>query len=846
MKPPRWSCRTPNSGALPIEEALPALRAALRERSGAILVAPPGAGKTTGVPLALLDEPWVGGGRLIMLEPRRLAARAAAARMAATLGEPVGATVGYRVRLDSRVSSATRLEIVTEGVFTRMILDDPGLEGVAGVLFDEFHERSLDADLGLAFAFDSQTHLRDDLRLLVMSATLDGARIAALLGDAPVIESRGRMFDVETRYLGKDPRGVLEDQVVRAIRSALERETGGVLVFLPGQGEILRVARRLEESLDDPSVDIAPLYGAMDAADQDVAIAPSPAGRRKVVLATAIAQTSLTLEGVRVVIDSGVARVPRWDPAGGITRLATVRASRAAVDQRRGRAGRTGPGVCWRLWDEAETRSLPAFDRPEILETDLTRLALDLARWGAGEGADLALLDRPPPAAMAEAQRVLTEIRALEPAGGLTAHGAAVARLPLPPRLAHMVLAGAAAGHAHRAALIGVLLTEQNLGGRDVDIAHRVDVLLKDRGQRARAAVALAARWARMAEGESGARASSPHLAELQKERAGWKPALRAEDGLLIARAWPERIAKARGAPGEYQLAGGRGVFLDPAEALAREPWLAVADLGGGASRDRILLAARLDPATLAAAMPGSLVAEDRLVETPSGALRGQKVLRLGALTVEEGPLTHAEPHLVEGALLAEVGRRGVTTLPWDEAANALRARVAFLRGADPRWPNLSDAALAERVDTWLAPVLKGRRSLRDIPSAVLREALLGLVPWELHRELDVRAPPRWTARTGSTFAIDYAAEGGPRVEVRVQELFGLTVHPTVGAGTPLALALLSPAHREIQVTRDLPGFWAGTWRDVRKDMRGRYPKHPWPEDPATAAPTTRAKPRPT
>jgi ATP-dependent helicase HrpB len=819
---------------------LPALRAALRDRSRAVLVAPPGAGKTTGVPLALLDERWARGGKLIMLEPRRLAARAAAARMAATLGEPVGATVGYRVRLDSRVSSATRLEVVTEGVFTRMILDDPGLDGVTGVLFDEFHERSLDADLGLAFAFDSQTHLRDDLRLLVMSATLDGARIAALLSGATVIESLGRMFDVETRYLGKDPRGMLEEQVVRAVRSALEREAGGVLVFLPGQSEILRVSRRLQEVLDDAAVDIAPLFGAMDIAGQDLAVAPAAAGRRKVVLATSIAQTSLTLEGVRVVIDCGLARVPRWDASGGITRLATVRASRAAVDQRRGRAGRTEPGVCWRLWDEAETRSLPPFDRPEILETDLTRLALDLARWGAGEGRDLALLDRPPAAAMGEARRVLMEIGALDAAGQLTPHGSAIARLPLPPRLAHMVLAGAADGHARRAALIGVLLTEQSLGGRDVDISHRLDALLQDRGPRARAAIALADRWVRMAEGETEARASGPLLPSGNQQDAGRKPS----DGLLLARAWPERVAKARGAPGEFQLAGGRGVFLDPADPLAREAWLAVVDLGGGASRDRILLAARLDPAILTSALGPALITEDRLVETPSGALRGRRVSRLGVLTVEEGPLTDADPRLVQQALLAEVRRLGVAALPWDEAARGLRARVAFLRAGDEGWPDLSDSALAGRLDEWLAPTLEGQRSWREIPPAALREALVGLVPWDLRRELDRRAPPRWTAPTGSTFAIDYAREGGPRVEIRVQELFGLTSHPTVGAGTPLALALLSPAHREIQVTRDLPRFWAGTWRDVRKDMRGRYPKHAWPEDPAAAAPTARAKPR--
>ena len=807
------------------------MTAALTAGNRAVLVAPPGAGKTTVVPLALLDQPWVAGGKLIVLEPRRLAARAAAARMARTLGEPVGQTVGYRVRLDTRVSARTRIEVVTEGVFTRMILDDPGLEGVAGVLFDEFHERSLDADLGLAFAFDSQSLLRDDLRLLVMSATLDGARVAALLGDAPVIESLGRMHPIETRYLGKDARAPVEDQIARAVRQALEQETGGVLVFLPGQGEILRVARRLAESLGDEPVDIAPLYGAMDVADQDRAIAPAAPGRRKVVLATAIAQTSLTLEGVRVVIDSGLSRVPRWDPAGGITRLVTVRASRAAADQRRGRAGRTQPGVCWRLWDEAETRALPAFDRPEILETDLSRLALDLARWGAGVGEGLAFMDRPPAAAMAEARRTLAEIGALDAGGALTAHGQALALLPLPPRLAHMIMAGARVGLARRAALIGALLTEPGLGGRDSDIGHRLDALARDRGQRARAATALADRWARLIPTQQGQGSSGP----------GSRPS---HDGLLLARAFPERIAKARGALGEFQLAGGRGVFIDPSDSLARESWLAVAELGGGASRDRILLAARLDVETIKSALADRLRADERLVVTPSGALRSRRSLRLGDLVVEEGPLTEADPVLVEAALLEEARRLGVSGLNWGEGAAALRARVAFLRAADPAFPDLSDTGLAERQDEWLAPLLRGRRSLREVSTQALHDALLGLIPWDLQRRLDTRAPPRWTAPTGSSFAIDYAAEGGPRVELRVQEAFGLKVHPTVGDGAPLAMALLSPAHREIQVTKTLPAFWSGSWSDVRKDMRGRYPKHPWPEDPANAAPTTRAKPR--
>jgi ATP-dependent helicase HrpB len=813
--------------ALPIVQALPVLRSALIAGSVAVLVAPPGAGKTTGVPLALLDEAWARGGKLIVLEPRRLAARAAAARMAASLGEVVGQTVGYRVRLDSRVSAATRIEVVTEGVFTRMILDDPALEGVSGVLFDEFHERSLDADLGLAFAFDSQGVLRPDLRLLVMSATLDGARVASLLGDAPVIESQGRMFEVDTRYLGKDPRGFVEDQVIRAIGAALAGERGGVLVFLPGQAEILRVARRLADQMGDAAVDVVPLYGALDLADQDRAVAPAPAGRRKVVLSTAIAQTSLTLEDVRVVIDSGLARVPRWDAAAGLTRLATVRVSRAAADQRRGRAGRTGPGVCWRLWDEAETRALPAFDRPEILETDLARLVLDLARWGAPDGEGLAFLDRPPAGALAEARRLLTDLGALGEAGGLTPHGRALARLPLPPRLAHMVATGARTGQARRAALIAAVITEQGLGGRDTDLSHRLGGLARDSAPRARAAVAQAERWARLAQGSGIPRAPSSAVS----------------DGALLALAHPERVAKARGEAGEFQLSSGRGVFVDPADPLARESWLAVADLGGGGARDRILLAARLDAATVKTALADRLQAEDRLVETPSGALRGQRILRLGELAVEEGPLTDPGPKVIEAALLAEVRRRGLAILDWGEAA-ALRARVAFLRTADPGVPDLSDAALLDCLEDWLAPALAGRRTLREVSPAALRDALTALIPWERQRDLDRLAPARWTAPTGSSVSIDYAAEGGPRVEVRVQECFGLTVHPTVCKGVPLAMALLSPARREIQVTRDLPGFWAGSWREVRRDMRGRYPRHPWPEDPAAAPPTTRAKPR--
>ena len=787
---------------LPIHEALPALKAALAARSGAVLVAPPGAGKTTVTPLALLDQPWVAGGKLIVLEPRRLAARAAAERMAATLGERVGDTVGYRVRLASRVSARTRIEVVTEGVFTRMILDDPGLDGVAAVLFDEFHERSLDADLGLAFARDAQGLLRPELRLLVMSATLDPAPVAALLDDAPIIESQGRMFPVETRYLGRDVALRIEDQVVRAVVRALAEEGGSVLVFLPGQGEIVRVADRLAERVRDPAVEIAPLYGALDPAAQDRAIAPAPAGRRKVVLATSIAQTSLTIEGVRVVIDAGLARVPRYDPASGLTRLETVRVSLAAADQRRGRAGRTQPGVCYRLWDERETRGLVPFDRPEILEADLARVALDLAQWGA---ASLAFLDPPPAAALAEARALLQRLGALDAAGALTDHGRRMAAIALPPRLAHMVLRAAASGQAERAARIAALAVERGLGGRAVDLETRLDGFARDRGPRARDAAGLARRWA----AEAGRASAAAPLG----------------DALLLAEAWPERVAKARGAAGHFQLASGRGVFMEATEPLAKAPWIAIAELKT-AFEDR-------------------LTREARLQRDAGGRLKAKEVVAFGALVVEERLIANPDPALILAALLDEVRAKGVAALPWGEASAALRARAAFLHGLDPAAPDLSDAALLADLGVWLAPTLAGKSALGQLTDQGLEAALRARLDHAAQRRLDAEAPPRFEAPTGSRLAIDYAAEGGPRVDVRVQELYGLTRHPAVAGGrVPLVLALLSPAHRPIQLTRDLPGFWRGAWAEVRKEMRGRYPKHPWPEDPAAATPTTRAKPR--
>ncbi len=810
---------------LPIEEVLPRLQATLLDACAAVLVAPPGAGKTTRVPLALLDQPWVGTGKIILLEPRRLAARAAAERMAQSLSQPVGETVGYRVRLQSKVSARTRIEVVTEGVFTRMILDDPGLDGVAAVLFDEFHERSLDADLGLALAREAQGLLREDLRVLVMSATLDGARIAAHLGDAPIVESQGRMFAVDTRYLGRDDRLRLEERVARAVERALQEEGGSVLVFLPGQGEIRRVETLLKDRLRRPDVDVAPLYGALDPAAQDRAIAPCAPGRRKVVLATSIAETSLTIQGVRVVIDCGLARVPRFDPASGLTRLDTVRVSRAAADQRRGRAGRTEPGVCYRLWDEAETRSLPAFGRPEILEADLSSLALDLARWGARNAEGLTFLDPPPAAAFNEARGLLRRLNALDDDGALTAHGERLGDLPLAPRLAHMILRAAASGQADRAALVAAVLSEQALGGRDVDLRHRLEALGRDGGPRARDAKTLAARWARAAGKTLGA-------APL-------------DDALLLAEAYPERVARARGPAGEFQLANGRGVYLEATDALAREKWLAVGELGGGDARDRILLAAPLDEAALREAFFDRLVAEDRLEPDAKGRVRARRLLRLGKLVIEERLIDKPDPAMIAKALMDKVRSEGLSALKFGEACEGFRAQAAFLRALEDTWPDLSDEALMARLDDWLAPLLPGKSSLADLSDNALADALRSLVPWDVQRRMDGAAPSRWTAPTGNAFRIDYAADGGPRVDVRVQELFGLAVHPSVGGGrVPLTLALLSPAHRPIQITKDLPGFWAGSWKAVKSEMKGRYPRHVWPDDPANAAPTSRAKPR--
>ncbi|MEF3366665.1 ATP-dependent helicase HrpB [Methylocystis sp. 9N] len=859
---------------LPIDEALPAIRAALETALNLVIVAPPGAGKTTRAPFALLDADWRKGRKLILLEPRRLAARAAASRMAATLGESVGETVGLRMRLESKVSGKTRVEVVTEGVFARMILDDPSLEGVAAVLFDEYHERSLDADFGLALALDAQGALRDDLRLIAMSATLDGARVAALM-DAKTITSEGRAYDVETRYLGRDANARIEEAMTRAILRALREEKGSILAFLPGQGEIMRVASRLHEARLE-GVDVAPLYGALERGEQDRAISPSPPGRRKIVLATSIAETSLTIEGVRIVIDSGLARVQRFEPGLGLSRLETQRAARASVDQRRGRAGRTEPGVCYRLWDEPQTASLPAFAAPEILAADLSGLALDLAHWGARDPASLKWLDPPPAPAWKEAVALDRDLGALDEDGRLTDTGAAMRALPLAPRLAHMVVEAARCGEAARGAQFAMLLSERGLGGSDADLTHRLERLQGDRAKRARDALRLAAQWAKQAQAAAGMDITSstssfetkpmasrlrmrsrtgrreeefPHPEEprsgVSKDEETRPSPL--SDGALIALAYPDRLAKSRGARGEFLMANGRAATLPLEDPLARAPFLAVAEVAGVAAQARILAACALDAEEIEAIAAKRIETRDETIFDPANAaLRRRAFRRLGAIRLSERNLS-IEPSEENARLLARgVASLGASRLPWTKAQIQLRDRVAFLRRAEgDEWPDVSDAALAESVEDWLAPFIVGRASLAEIAPDDLDAALAQLIPYDMRRRLDEEAPAFFETPAGARHALDYAAENGPLLSVRVQELYGLSRHPTLARGrAPLTLELLSPAHRPIQTTRDLPSFWAGSWSEVKKEMKGRYPRHPWPDDPAAAQPTTRAKPR--
>ncbi len=832
--------------ALPIDDALPQLTAALSGGTAAVLVAPPGAGKTTRVPLALLDAAWLAGAKILLLEPRRLAARAAAERMAATLGERVGDTVGLRARLASKVGPKTRIEVITEGVFTRMILDDPALTGIGVVLFDEFHERSLDADLGLALALDARAALRQDLRILVMSATLEGGRVAKLLGDAPLITSEGRAFSVATHYLGRDARARIEDEMCDAIQRALRSEPGSILAFLPGQGEIARVAERLAERVRADDIDIAPLYGAMDMAAQTRAIDPASAGRRKIVLATSIAETSITIEGVRVVIDCGLARVPRYEPDVGVTRLETVRVSRASADQRRGRAGRTAPGVCYRLWDEPQTASLPAYADPEIRSADLAGMLLDCAEWGVADPAVLSWLDPPPSSAIEAAREELSMLGALDSDGRITTLGRRLRALPLPPRLARMLLNAGAMGAERQAADIAAVLVERGLGGNDTDLDFRLQAFRGDRGRRAEDMRRLAKGWAVAAAQPGSDPSHRPYRSSLDRRCEGSDPSS-ATTAALLALAYPERIAKARGAPGQFLLANGRGARLDPAEALARAPFLVVAELSGAAAATRILLAARADEADVLAMAGDHIETADELwFEEQAAALRARRVRRLGAITLTSEPRPVTATDATAAALARGLAGLGIARLPWSKAQQQLRERVAFLRAADgAAWPDLSDGGLAASAETWLAPFLAAKTRLAELDAGDLGVALDALLPWQLKRRLEADAPTHFEAPTGNRHAIDYDGPGAPSLAIRVQELFGLKQHPAIANGKlPLTLHLLSPAQRPIQITRDLPGFWAGSWSAVKSEMKGRYPKHPWPDDPAHAAPTARAKPR--
>jgi len=814
---------------LPIDEALPGLTAALARQTAAVLVAPPGAGKTTRVPLLLAQEPWAEGKKIIVLEPRRLAARAAAERMAATLGERVGDTVGLRVRFGSKVSRRTRIEIVTEGVFTRLLLDDPSLDGVAAVLFDEFHERSLDADLGLALARDVQTGLREDLRVLVMSATLDGARVAAMLGDAPVIASEGRAFPVETRYLGRDSRQPIERQMADAAVSTLRAEHGSVLAFLPGGAEIRRAERLIAERMSDSSVDIVPLYGALDRDVQDRAIAPASAGRRKVVLATSIAETSITIEGVRIVIDSGLARVPRYEPDVGLTRLETVRVSRAAADQRRGRAGRTEPGLCLRLWDEPQTASLEPYAKPEILAADLSSFLLDLAHWGESEPERLAFLDPPPKPALAEARALLRELGAIDAEGRITEEGRRLRRLPLPPRIARMVVDAAALNEGQVAAEIAAVVSERGLGGDDVDLTARLDALRRDRSRRAQDARQMAGRWA--------AAASSSSVPEQSESLS---------PGALLALAYPDRIARNRGGSGAFLLANGRGANVDQISPLARESFLAVAELAGTAAQGRIVLAAPITLEEIETQFADRIESRDEvLFDATSASLRARRTRRLGAVMLVEQQ-AKVEPSAESARTLAAgILRLGLDRLPWSKSLAQWRDRVMFLRRAEGvEWPDLSNNALAADL-AWLETALQGKAALADLSADQLADAVMGLLPWNLRRSLDAEAPTHFTAPTGSRVPIDYGGEEGPKLSIRVQELFGLDRHTAIAGGrVPLVVELLSPAQRPVQVTRDLPGFWRGSYQAVKAEMKGRYPRHPWPDDPLRAPPTRGAKPR--
>jgi ATP-dependent helicase HrpB len=828
---------------LPIHAVLPDLLAALASQPNAVLIAPPGAGKTTTVATALLDQPWCTG-TVILLSPRRVAARAAAERMADLLGEAPGETVGYLTRLDSKRSARTRVLVMTEAIFVATILSDPELSGVSAVLFDEAHERHLDSDLGLALALEAQGVLREDLRVVVMSATLDGARFAGLMGNAPVIESAGKAHPLRIRWLGSSPQLRTEQAVANAIATAWAEEAGDILAFLPGVRDIDRTADILAQRL--PGALVLPLHGQVEPAGQRAAIRRDAQGRRRVVLATAIAETSLTLDGVAVVVDAGLSRRAEFDKVAGVTRLVTTRASQAAAAQRAGRAARQGPGVAYRLWEEAAHAGRAPFDPPEMLTSDLAPLALTLAQWGAGDPAAMAWIDAPPAAAMAAAQGALKALGALDVAGRITPHGRAMARLPMEPALAHMLLFAAEHGAAGDAARLALLLQERGLGGSGEDLARRFDRWRGDRGSRAEASRKLAARWAglaeRQAQGASAASARTGHAqisvrpepVEGRLRNVGAPPL-----AVLLAEAFPDRIARARSASGEEWLAsGGRGYRLDPASSLATARWLVIGDAQGEAKGARIMSALALDEADVAAWLSHRMDQRHTLSwNATEGRVEARLERRLGAIVLARVPDPAPDPAAVTALLLDVVRREGLGVLPLDGSAQALLTRARYA-GLDA----LGEAALLADLEDWLAPLLAGRRDLA-VGAGKLHEALENRLDWNERQTLDRLAPPQYRSPAGTGHAIDYAHEGGPAVELRVQALFGLDRHPVIGQPPrPLLLSLTSPAGRPIQTTADLPAFWRGSWRDVVKDMKGRYPRHRWPDQPWTEDPSLKTR----
>lgn len=827
--------------SLPIDAVLPDVAAALAGVGVAVVVAAPGAGKTTRLPLALLDAAWRGDGRILVLEPRRLAARAAAEQMARLLGEPVGRTVGYRVRLDAKVTAATRVEVLTEGIFTRKVQEDPSLEGIAAVLFDEFHERHVGSDLGLALALESRAVLRPDLRVLVMSATLDAAPVARVLGDgssAPVIVSEGREYPVTTAY--RPPRdGVpMATAVANAVRAARREHGGDVLVFLPGIAELTRVRQALQDGPLDARIEF--LHGSLALDDQDRVLRPRDANPR-VILSTAIAESSVTLDGVRVVIDAGLARVPRFDARSGMTRLETVRVSRASADQRRGRAGRTAPGHCIRLWDEGQHASLPERPVPEILETDLAPLALELACAGLADATALRWLDVPGAGALAQARTLLRDLGALDRDGRVTTHGRAMAAMGIAPRLAHLVLRGAAMGMATLACEVAALLAERDILRReaaehDADLATRVDALRRgDRGS------VDMNRLHRVRDEARALRHSLPRDAHDRDEDL-------AALGTLVALAYPDRVAQRRaGEAPRYLLRNGRGARFTGAQALARSAYLAIADLDGDPSESRIWLAASIDEADLRHALADAIVtAREVQWDDATERVRASEVERLGAIVLKERPLRDVQADDYRAALLDAVRQRGIPALPWRDADVQLRQRLAFAhRQMDAPYPDVSDAALLASLDEWLSPALGDARRWSDLAGLALGDALLAPLPWAARERLERIAPTHLAVPSGSRIRVDYADVEHPVLAVKLQECFGLTETPRLAEGrVPVTMHLLSPAGRPVQVTQDLASFWRSGYFEVRKDLKGRYPRHPWPENPLVAEATRRAKPR--